>query len=383
MPIHSWDLFICHAHEDQTEIAWPLKQRLEDLGMRIWLDKHNIRAGDSIRQQIDEGILKSKNGAVIFSPSFFLPKYWSNYELNGLLAKESERLSLVIPIWHLVSKKHILEYSASLADRLALSTDEGLDKVAEKIKQRVQPPPRRGRLRPGEIDGVVDRLVSELQQGTHEGNLLASHTDEDVMYWLRQRLEMSDTDTLLNLMHNERVEGRKRNVATSVLLGKRLKSAPREETEKITTAMLEYYDTKSTREALGHATSDAWLVSRGIALALAGINNGDGCILDWLNKLKADKSLLVKNLQYSEDYKGGPEEAVSKYCDSIARLFEKYPSGRLWEVFYLGHRAEQHDTRVISLLKRCRNETAHPELKRVCDDALRAGPACLNKISAR
>ena len=92
MDLQSWDLFICHAHEDQEVIAWPLKQHLEELGMSVWLDKHNIVAGDSIRQQIDQGILRSRNGVVIFSPSFLQRKYWTNYELDGLIAKEAEKM---------------------------------------------------------------------------------------------------------------------------------------------------------------------------------------------------------------------------------------------------------------------------------------------------
>lgn len=370
MNLQSWDLFICHAHEDQEIIAWPLKQHLEELGMRVWLDKHNILPGDSVRQQIDQGILRSRNGVVIFSPSFLQRKYWTNYELDGLIAKEAEKMLRIIPIWHHVSKRDVLEYSASFADRHALNTKFGMDRVAEQIKQLVQPPLRRTKLRPGEVDEIVDVLVEQVQQGRHNTDPFSSHIDEDVMYRLRQKLEVSDTGTLLNLMCNQAVRGGIRNTAAGVLLGKRLKGAPAEETNRAARAMLEYYRANSTREARDHATSDAWLVSRGIALALAGTNNGDECMLDWLKKLKLDRLLLEKNLQYSGDYKGGPEQAVEKYCNSIARLFEKYPSGRLWEVFYLRYRAEPHDPRVIELLTRCRNKTVHSELRSACDDAL-------------
>jgi len=51
-----WDVFICHASEDKDDVAVPLARTLEDAGLLVWLDKHEIKLGDSLREKIDEGL---------------------------------------------------------------------------------------------------------------------------------------------------------------------------------------------------------------------------------------------------------------------------------------------------------------------------------------
>jgi len=66
-----WDTFISHASEDKEQVALPLSLALRQRGVRVWLDKFELRIGDSLRQKIDEGLANSRFGVVILSPSFF------------------------------------------------------------------------------------------------------------------------------------------------------------------------------------------------------------------------------------------------------------------------------------------------------------------------
>jgi hypothetical protein len=129
-----WEVFICHASEDKEEIARPLANALDANGLSVWYDEFSLRVGDSLRQSIDHGLLRSKFGIVILSPQFF-EKHWPQQELNGLATRELGKKKVILPIWHKVGFEEVRQYSPMLADRLAVSTDEGLEKVVQKIME--------------------------------------------------------------------------------------------------------------------------------------------------------------------------------------------------------------------------------------------------------
>jgi predicted nucleotide-binding protein len=79
------DVFVSYAFEDK-KVARRLARDLERLGFKVWFDETEITVGDSLRDVIDRGLRSSKFGVVILSPSFF-KKSWTQYELDGLLAK--------------------------------------------------------------------------------------------------------------------------------------------------------------------------------------------------------------------------------------------------------------------------------------------------------
>lgn len=128
----AWDVFICHASEDKDEIARPLANALAAKGLSVWYDEFSLRVGDSLRQSIDHGLLRSKFGVVILSPHFF-EKHWPQQELNGLATRELGGRKVILPVWHKVGFEEVRQYSPTLADRLAVSTNEGLDSVVQKI----------------------------------------------------------------------------------------------------------------------------------------------------------------------------------------------------------------------------------------------------------
>lgn len=130
----AWDVFICHASEDKDEIARALANALYAKGLSVWYDEFSLRVGDSLRQSIDHGLLRSKFGIVILSPNFF-EKHWPQQELNGLATRELGGKKVILPVWHKVGFEEVRQYSPTLADRLAVSTSEGLDRVVQKIME--------------------------------------------------------------------------------------------------------------------------------------------------------------------------------------------------------------------------------------------------------
>lgn len=131
-----WDLFVCHASEDKNDVARPLAEELTSRGLNVWYDEFTLTLGDSLSRSIDYGLANSRFGVVILSPSFF-KKEWPQRELDGLTAKEVSSGKTILPIWHNVDREYVLGYSPVLADKLAVSTSEGLDRVVAEIQKAV------------------------------------------------------------------------------------------------------------------------------------------------------------------------------------------------------------------------------------------------------
>ncbi len=127
-----WDVFISHASEDKQEVAWPLCNALWDAGFKPWMADQEIRLGDSLREKIDHGLAQSRYGVVILSPNFFA-KRWLQTELNALAAREMSGDKVVLPVWHKIEHNDIARWSPMLADRLGVSTDQGIDSVVAQI----------------------------------------------------------------------------------------------------------------------------------------------------------------------------------------------------------------------------------------------------------
>lgn len=124
-PIQSedYDFFISHASEDKDEVARPLAEALKSRGARVWYDEFTLRIGNSLRRSIEQGLSHSRFGIVILSHDFF-NKSWPQSELDGLVVREHEELTRILPIWHKITKEEITSYSPSLADKIAAITSQ-------------------------------------------------------------------------------------------------------------------------------------------------------------------------------------------------------------------------------------------------------------------
>jgi hypothetical protein len=136
---HLWDLFISHASEDKESFVRPLAQTLRTLGISVWYDEFSLSIGDSLSRSIDKGIARSRYGIVVIS-RFFIAKRWPEYELRGLVTREMEGGKVILPIWHRVTRGDVVGFSPTLADTIALRTeDAGIDDIAIQILRQVRP----------------------------------------------------------------------------------------------------------------------------------------------------------------------------------------------------------------------------------------------------
>ena len=131
--LRKYDVFISHAGEDKDSVVRPLAQALRDGGLQVWYDEFELRLGDSLRRKIDTGLANSRFGVVVLSRSFF-QKEWPNYELDGLVTRAVSGEQVMLPIWHEITKKELIEYSPSLADKVARSTaTHTIEEIATEI----------------------------------------------------------------------------------------------------------------------------------------------------------------------------------------------------------------------------------------------------------
>jgi len=138
--VRKYDVFISHASDDKDDIVRPLAIALQKKQLRVWYDEFELRIGDSLRQKIDKGLANSRFGIVVLSKNF-IRKGWTNYELDGIVTKAVSGQQVVLPIWHNITKQEVIDYSPSLADKLARNTatytiEEIADEIAEVIYDR-------------------------------------------------------------------------------------------------------------------------------------------------------------------------------------------------------------------------------------------------------
>ena len=132
------DVFISHASEDKDAFVRPLANALIAEGLNVWYDEMTLRIGDSLRQKIDRGLANSRVGLVVLSPSF-IDKGWTNYELDGIVTRTVSGEQVLLPIWHNITKQQVVDFSPSLADKVARSTATyTIEEIAREIAELIR-----------------------------------------------------------------------------------------------------------------------------------------------------------------------------------------------------------------------------------------------------
>lgn len=118
-----YDVFVSHAFEDKESFVDEFVAEMEKIGFKVWYDTQRLQWGDSMRERIDNGLRKSRYGIVVLSPNYIAEhKYWTKTELNALFQLETVNGKTILPIWHDLTKKQVVEYSPMIADRKAMTT---------------------------------------------------------------------------------------------------------------------------------------------------------------------------------------------------------------------------------------------------------------------
>lgn len=75
-------VYLAHASEDHDALGKPLAERLMANGINVWFDEWEIRAGDSLRRKMEEGLSNCTHFIVILTPNS-LHKPWVEMEIDA------------------------------------------------------------------------------------------------------------------------------------------------------------------------------------------------------------------------------------------------------------------------------------------------------------
>lgn len=134
---YEYDFFISHASEDKDTFVRPFAENLIAKGYKIWYDEMSLEVGDSLIENISNGIKKSLYGIIVLSKSFFLKK-WTKKELEALLNKEiiTDKNS-ILPIWLDLTVEEVFNFSPLMVDKLAISANSNnINSAIEKIERK-------------------------------------------------------------------------------------------------------------------------------------------------------------------------------------------------------------------------------------------------------
>lgn len=133
-----FDIFISYVQSDSSDYVDRLYNELIASGISVFRDKEEMKIGQSMRQSMDNALAKAKLAIVIFSPDY-LSKYWTQYELDGILSKEyMTGDQMILPLWHNITADELARKSPSLANKLAWnSAVNTIDEITLTVKSLI------------------------------------------------------------------------------------------------------------------------------------------------------------------------------------------------------------------------------------------------------
>jgi hypothetical protein len=90
------DVFISYAHADQEWVR-VLAENLHQSGLNVFYDEWEIGAGDVLVHKLDAGILSTRNGIVVVSPTA-LSRPWVQEEYAAMLTRAVAGKQRLIPV---------------------------------------------------------------------------------------------------------------------------------------------------------------------------------------------------------------------------------------------------------------------------------------------
>ncbi|MDP1725543.1 MAG: toll/interleukin-1 receptor domain-containing protein [Bacteroidota bacterium] len=130
--------FICHDSRDKEDIARPIAIELTKSNCPVWYDEYSLKVGDKLRESIEKGIKECKKCVLILSPNFLSKGGWTKTEFDSIFTRELiEDTDLILPVWAGISSKEVYEFSPSLANRVGIKFDLGVEEVVRKLRDSI------------------------------------------------------------------------------------------------------------------------------------------------------------------------------------------------------------------------------------------------------
>lgn len=204
------DFFISHAFEDKQDIVKKLADNLIINGASVFYDEYSIKLGDSISESINKGLIVSNHAIVVLSNHFF-EKGWTNAELQAIFHKSISEKYKILIIYHGISHDDVIKTYPLLADKKAIDSSIGIEKITEALFIAIQKPFRLGYLKHGigregriinegfsvsMVVGFPNRLYTSENKVLYEmGDPSIYHSRLKIFLWKYERIYFEITDS--------------------------------------------------------------------------------------------------------------------------------------------------------------------------------------------
>ncbi|WP_372013900.1 toll/interleukin-1 receptor domain-containing protein [Tistrella mobilis] len=132
-------VYLAHATEDKA-VAEQLARGLTARGIEVWYDSWEIRAGDSLRQKMDQGLGDCTHFVVLLTPTS-IKKPWVNREIDAGLMRDVEGTAKFIGLRHDLQLDALTPLLRTKLTPVHVPGDEGLDMLAAEIYGVSKRPP--------------------------------------------------------------------------------------------------------------------------------------------------------------------------------------------------------------------------------------------------
>src|SRR2546421_8174515 len=92
----NFDVFVSYSREDQAWVR-TLAANLHRAGLEVFFDEWEIAAGEVLVHRLDKGILSSRSGILVCSPSA-MAKPWVRAEYAALMTRAIEGRQQLVPV---------------------------------------------------------------------------------------------------------------------------------------------------------------------------------------------------------------------------------------------------------------------------------------------
>lgn len=175
-----FDLFVCYASEDRTFVT-DLVAVLERRGLNVWWDQGQITLGDSLSAKIDEGLSKSRYGAVIISNSFFA-KSWPESELHSMLNRSiSSGEKVILPIRLDLSHEEAAARYELLRDKVSTQFDGNFENLADEISRAIKHDAPVTSTPKSEITAEYNEVTEQLKKESDAGRISILELRDEAM----------------------------------------------------------------------------------------------------------------------------------------------------------------------------------------------------------
>ena len=163
------NVYLAHASENKANLAEPLARTLFDAGIYVWLDKWEIRSGDSLRQKMEQGLSNCSHFVVLLTPES-INKPWVNAEIDAGFLQDIEGSSAFIALRNGISVGDLSPFLKSrLCPEIDLNNSVLVDSLVDDIFGRSKRPDL------GSAPSYVQTVEPGLATWSNEAQALAKH----------------------------------------------------------------------------------------------------------------------------------------------------------------------------------------------------------------